>query len=103
MFSGRRYVAVLGVSFLCGCFDYGGLLMSSDLIEFIRSARGPISIYYAAAELESLGSRGAGWQRATATHWVRELRALVDAGELVLDGDVLTVAKIETMKQGELF
>ena len=103
MFSGQRNVAVIGVGFLGGCFDYGGLLMSSDLIDFIRSARGPISIQFAAAELESLGSRGAGWQRATATHWVRELQALVDAGELVLDGDMLTVAKKEQMKQGELF
>lgn len=75
----------------------------NDLIEFIRSARGPISLYVAAAELESLGKHGAGWKRATATHWVRELRALVDAGELVLDGDMLTVAKKEQMRQGELF
>lgn len=79
------------------------MLSMNDLIDFIRSARGPISIQFAAAELESLGSRGAGWQRATATHWVRELKALADAGELVLDGETLTVAKKETMKQGELF
>lgn len=75
----------------------------NDLIDFIRSARGPISLYYAAAELESLGTHGANWKRATATHWVRELRALVDAGELVLDGETLTVAKKEELKQGSLF
>ena len=77
--------------------------MTSDLIDFIRSYREPVSITEAASELEHLGTHGAAWKRATATHWVRELRALVDAGELVLDGDMLTVAKKEELKQGSLF
>ena len=75
----------------------------TDLIDFIRSYREPVSIHEAATELQSLGTLPTGWKRATATHWVRELRALVDAGELVLDGEMLTVAKKEELRQGSLF
>lgn len=77
--------------------------MTNDLIDFIRSYREPVSIHEAATELQSLGTLPTGWKRATATHWVRELQALVDAGELMLDGDLLTVARKEVMRQGELF
>jgi hypothetical protein len=77
--------------------------MSSDLIDFIRFARQPIAISEAASELSQLGNAGAAWPRASSEHWVRELQRLVDDGELVLDGDMLTVAKREEMKQGSLF
>lgn len=75
----------------------------NDLVEFIRSARGPIGLSFAAAELESLGNRQTGWPSATATHWQRELERLANKGVLNLCDGMLTVAKAESLKQGELF
>ncbi len=77
--------------------------MESDLIAFIRSARGPYPLSVAASELERLGKAGAGWPTATATHWQRELEALVSKGLLTLEDGMLSVAKVEELKQGELF
>lgn len=77
--------------------------MTNDLIDFIRGARGAITIDQAASELHQLGKHGAAWPRASAVEWKRELLRLVDEGELVLDGETLTVAKKEEMRQGELF
>lgn len=75
----------------------------SDLIEFVRSARGPFPISVAAGELENLGRRGAGWPQASATHWQRELEQLANKGLLNLCDGMLTVAKVETVKQQSLF
>jgi hypothetical protein len=77
--------------------------MESDLINFIRSARGPYPLSVAASELESLGKAGAGWPNATATHWQRELEALVSKGLLTLADGMLSVPKVESVKQGTLF
>jgi hypothetical protein len=77
--------------------------METDLIDFIRSARGPIGLSFAAEELVRLHDIGAGWPNATATHWQRELEALVSKGLLTLADGMLSVAKVETVKQGTLF
>jgi len=77
--------------------------MESDLIDFIRSARGPFPLSVAASELETLGKAGAGWPTATATHWQRELEALVSKGLLTLADGMLSVAKSTTVKQPTLF
>ncbi len=77
--------------------------MDTDLIDFIRGNREPIAITEAAEELSRLGNLGAAWPRASVEHWQRELQRLVDAGKLVRCGEMLSVAKQETMRQGELF
>ena len=77
--------------------------MESDLIAFIRSARGPYPLSVAASELERLGKSGAGWPTATATHWQRELDALVAKGLLTLADGMRSVPKVESVKQGTLF
>lgn len=75
----------------------------NDLVEFIRSARGPFEIGVAAFELESLGKAGAGWPTASKQDWIRKLRQLVSDGKLIECDGMLTVAKVVEMKQGELF
>jgi hypothetical protein len=77
--------------------------MESDLIAFIRSARGPFPLSVAASELERLGKAGAGWPNATSTHWQRELESLVSKGLLTLADGMLSVPKVESVKQGTLF
>jgi hypothetical protein len=77
--------------------------METDLIDFIRSARGPFPLSVAASELESLGKAGAGWPTATKQDWIRKLRQLVADGKLIECDGMLTVAKAESLKQGELF
>jgi hypothetical protein len=77
--------------------------MESDLIDFIRSARGPFPLSVAASELERLGKAGAGWPTATATHWQRELEALVSKGLLTMADGMMSVPKSTTVKQPTLF
>lgn len=76
----------------------------NDLIEFIRSARGPFHIDAAAAELENLGGRpGVAWPRASAQDWKREFQRLVNKGKLTDSDGMLTVTRVESLKQGSLF
>jgi hypothetical protein len=76
--------------------------LDADLIEFIRTYRGPYAIYEAAGDLAALGDNGGNWLKANAQHWKREL------GRLVLDGklqevDGLIVPLSTDAKQLELF
>ena len=75
----------------------------SDLIEFIRGNREPYKLDEAAEELHKLGRLGAAWPRASAVEWKRELQRLVDEGKLVDSNGMLTVARVESLKQGSLF
>ena len=78
--------------------------MSEALITFIRGIQ-PVSIFEAAGELETLGRCGAGWSRATADHWKRELTKLVNDGLLEEINGMLSVAvhRGDTPTQGMLF
>jgi hypothetical protein len=76
--------------------------MNDELLDFIRSYREPVSIDDVAKELESLGKAGASWPIASAIEWHRELMKLVDAGQLRIEGNVLSIVK-QGLTQGELF
>jgi hypothetical protein len=58
---------------------------SQDLIDFIRSYRGPVKLSEAATELHHLGNLGADWPRASFEHWIRELEQLAKNGKLQID------------------
>lgn len=77
--------------------------MTNDLIDFIRSYREPVSLDEAAIELHSLGNAGADWPRASVQDWRRELIKFVSDGKLSCNDGVLSVPKVETMQQGNLF
>lgn len=75
----------------------------TDLIEFIRGNREPYDLDEAAEELHKLGRLGAAWPRASAVEWKREFQRLVSEGKLNECNGMLTVAKVESLKQGSLF
>jgi hypothetical protein len=85
--------------------DPGGSAVAneSELVDYIRGFREPVLISVAAEELAMLGRSGAGWPQASATHWQRELEQLANKGLLNLCDGMLTVAKVETVKQQSLF
>lgn len=63
--------------------------MNDDLVEFIRSYRGPVKLSEAASELHKLGNLGADWPKASQEHWIRELEQLAKNGKLQIDTDGL--------------
>lgn len=75
----------------------------ADLIEFVRGNREPFAIDEASSELAFLGRSGTGWPQATTEHWKRELQRLVNEGKLTECDGMLTVARVESLKQGSLF
>lgn len=75
----------------------------NDLIDFIRGYREPVSLDEAAMELHSLGNAGAAWPRASVQDWRRELIKLVSDGKLTCNDGMLSVHKVETMRQENLF
>lgn len=76
--------------------------MNDDLINFVRGAQ-PCSIFELAGELATLSENGAGWPRASAEHWRREIQKLVDEGNLVDDGGNISVALHTKPRQATLF
>ena len=64
--------------------------LDADLIEFVRTYRGPYPIYEAAGDLAALGDNGGNWPKANAQHWKRELDRLVADGKLQeVDGGLI--------------
>jgi hypothetical protein len=77
--------------------------LDEDLIEFIRTYRGPYQIYEAAGDLATLGENGGNWPKANAQHWKRELDRLVADGKLqAVEGGLIVPLSIDA-KQLELF
>lgn len=79
--------------------------LSASIVEYVSECRIPQSAIETATDLETLGKHGADWPRATATHWMREIRELIDRGELrEVDGLVmLPIVVDESPKQMSLF
>ena len=77
--------------------------LDADLIEFIRTYRGPYAIYEAAGDLAALGASGGNWPNATAQHWKRELGRLSADGRLQEVDGGLIVPLSTAAKQLELF
>jgi hypothetical protein len=77
--------------------------MDADLIEFIRTYRGPYPIYEAAGDLATLGASNTNWPAATAQHWKREFDRLVADGKLQEVEGGLIVPLSEEPKQMTLF
>lgn len=77
--------------------------MSNDLVEFIRSYRGPVKLSEAATELHHLGNLGADWPKASFEHWIRELEQLVKSGELAEDDGFVWIKRQEEVTQLNLF
>lgn len=77
--------------------------LDEDLIEFIRTYRGPYAIYEAAGDLAALGDNGGNWPKANAQHWKRELGRLVADGKLQEVEGGLIVPLSSDAKQLELF
>jgi hypothetical protein len=77
--------------------------LGADLIEFIRTYRGPYAIYEAAGDLAALGDNGGNWPKANAQHWKRELDRLLADGKLQEVDGGLIVPLSEEPKQLELF
>ena len=77
--------------------------LDADLIEFIRTYRGPYPIYEAAGDLAALGDNGGNWPKANAQHWKRELDRLVLDGKLQeVDGGLIVLLS-QSVQQLELF
>lgn len=73
---------------------------SQDLIDFIRSFRGPVKLSEAANELHHLGNLGADWPRASFEHWMRELEQLAAKGKLDIDIEgLVSVPRREAVQQ----
>jgi hypothetical protein len=77
--------------------------LDADLIEFVRTYRGPYPIYEAAGDLAALGDNGGNWPKANAQHWKRELVRLVLDGKLQEVEGGLIVPLSTDAKQLELF
>jgi hypothetical protein len=77
--------------------------LDADLIEFIRTYRGPYAIYEAAGDLAALGENGGNWPKANAQHWKRELDRLLADGKLQEVDGGLIVPLSEEPKQMTLF
>jgi hypothetical protein len=77
--------------------------LDADLIEFVRTYRGPYPIYEAAGDLAALGDNGGNWPKANAQHWKRELDRLVADGKLQEVDGGLIVPLSSDAKQLELF
>jgi hypothetical protein len=77
--------------------------IDADLIEFVRTYRGPYAIYEAAGDLVALGDKGGNWPKANAQHWKRELDRLVADGKLQAVDGGLIVPLSSDAKQLELF
>lgn len=77
--------------------------LDADLIEFIRTYRGPYAIYEAAGDLAALGDNGGNWPKANAQHWKRELDRLLADGKLQEVDGGLIVPLSEEPKQMTLF
>lgn len=77
--------------------------MDADLIEFVRTYRGPYPLYEAAGDLAALGASGGNWPAATAQHWKREFDRLVADGKLQEVDGGLIVPLSEEPKQMTLF
>ena len=77
--------------------------LDADLIEFIRTYRGPYQLYEAAGDLAALGDNGGNWPKANAQHWKREFDRLVVDGKLQEVDGGLIVPLSEEPKQMTLF
>ena len=77
--------------------------LDADLIEFIRTYRGPYATYEAAGDLAALGENGGNWPKANAQHWKRELDRLLADGKLQAVEGGLIVPLSEEPKQMTLF
>ena len=77
--------------------------LDADLIEFVRTYRGPYAIYEAAGDLAALGDNGGNWPKANAQHWKRELDRLVLDGNLQEVDGGLIVPLSQSVQQLELF
>ena len=82
------------------------MTLASDIVEYLRGERRKMTRQQLCVAIVREASHNAAWPKATHEQWEAAIAAAVKAGELVVDGDMVSlavkpVAKSET--QMELF